>query len=119
MASTPDAGGGATDGVDWVGIEGSPEFRELTARRRRFVLPMTVFFLVFFLIYLFLTAYAQEFMGTEILGLPLALLLGVAQILMTWVVTALYLRAADRDFEPLEQRAADAAAKRFGAGGRG
>ena len=79
-----------------MGIEGSPEFRELAARRRRFLVPASIFFLAFFLTYLALTAFAQEFMGTEILGMPLAFLLAVAQVLMTWVVTALYLRAADR-----------------------
>ena len=99
-------------GTDWAAIEQSTEFRELTARRRRFLIPATVFFLAFFLVYLLLTAYAQGFMGTEILGMPLAFLLAVAQVVMTWVVTALYLRAADRDFEPLERRAAEAASAR-------
>ena len=120
MATAPDhgrGGGGGTDdrqpGVDWVGIEGSPEFRELAAQRRRFLVPATVFFLAFFLVYLLLTAFAQEFMGTEILGMPLAFLLAVAQVLMTWVITLLYLRASDRTFEPLERRAAEAAADRF------
>ena len=120
MATAPERGrgdGGGTDGphagVDWVGVEGSPEFRELAARRRRFLVRATIFFLAFFLVYLFLTAYAREFMATEILGMPLAFLLAVAQILMAWVVTALYLRASDREFEPLERRAAEAAAERF------
>jgi len=112
MAGAPDDDRGS-DRIDWVGIEGSPEFRELAASRRRFLVPATVFFLAFFLVYLVLTAYAQEFMGTEILGMPLAFLLAVAQVLMAWVVTALYLRASDREFEPLERRAAQAAAERF------
>jgi uncharacterized membrane protein (DUF485 family) len=49
--------------------------------------------------------------------MPLAFLLAVAQVLMTWVVTALYLRAADRDFEPLERRAAEAASARLAEAG--
>ena len=120
MATAPERGrgdGGGADGphagIDWVGVEGSPEFRELAAQRRRFLVPATVFFLAFFLVYLVLTAYAHDFMATEILGMPLAFLLAVAQILMAWVVTALYLRASDREFEPLERRAAEAAAERF------
>ena len=98
---------------DWVAIERSPEFRELSGRRRRFIVRASVFFLAFFLTYLLLTAFAQDFMGTEIAGMPLAFILAVAQVLMTWVVTWLYLRVADRELEPLEHRAAEAAARRL------
>ena len=98
--------------IDWVAIEGSPEFRELAARRRRFLVPATFFFLTFFLVYLFLTAFAQEFMGNEILGMPLAFLLAVAQVLMAWVVTLVYLRFCDREIDPLERRAVEAAQKK-------
>jgi uncharacterized membrane protein (DUF485 family) len=100
-------------GPDWVAIERSPEFRELAGRRRRFIVRASVFFLAFFLTYLLLTAFAQDFMGTEIAGMPLAFLLAVAQVLMTWVVTWLYLRTSDRELEPLEHRAADVATRRF------
>ncbi len=122
MATAPADGGwgaGGTEGrragPDWVGIEGSPEFRELAARRRRFLVRATVFFLAFFLIYLLLTAFARDFMAEQIAGMPLAFLLAVAQVLMTWAVTWLYLRASEREFEPLERRAAEAAAERFNA----
>jgi uncharacterized membrane protein (DUF485 family) len=32
--------------IDWQAAERSPEFRELVSRRRRFVIPATIFFLV-------------------------------------------------------------------------
>jgi uncharacterized membrane protein (DUF485 family) len=119
-ASSPngDAGRGEASrarngGPDWVAIERSPEFRELVGRRRRFIVRASVFFLAFFLTYLLLTAFAQDFMSTEIAGMPLAFILAVAQVLMTWVVTWLYLRVADRELEPLEHRAAKAAASRL------
>jgi uncharacterized membrane protein (DUF485 family) len=100
-------------GFDWAGIEESPEFRELTGRRRRFVMRASIFFLTFFLTYLLLTAFAQDFMGTEIAGMPLAFLLAIAQVLMTWGVTWAYLRTCDRELEPLEERAASVATRRF------
>ena len=119
-ASSPngDAGRGEASrarngGPDWVAIERSPEFRELVGRRRRFIVRASVFFLAFFLTYLLLTAFAQDFMSTEIAGMPLAFILAVAQVLMTWAVTWLYLRVADRELEPLEHRAAEAAASRL------
>jgi uncharacterized membrane protein (DUF485 family) len=54
-------------------------------------------------------------MGTEVAGMPLAFLLAVAQVIMTWAVTLLYLRTCDRELEPLERRAATAASERFAA----
>ncbi|MGH2969440.1 MAG: DUF485 domain-containing protein [Solirubrobacteraceae bacterium] len=104
------------DGVDWVGIERSAEVRQLVNRRRRFVVPATIFFLSFSLAYFFLAAYAPDFMGEKVIGVPLAFLLALAQVLMTWVITVLYLRLADRELEPLEQRAAERAVERIGSG---
>ena len=84
------------------------------ARRRRFIARASIFFLAFFLTYLLLTAFAQEFMATEIAGMPLAFLLAVAQVLMTWGVTWRSICATcDREIEPLEERAAAVATRRF------
>jgi hypothetical protein len=59
-------------------------------------------------------------MGTTVLGgVPIAWLLAMSQVLLTWVVTAAYLRKADRDFAPLEQRIAERARPRFTRDGHG
>jgi len=34
--------------IDWVAAEQSPEFKELIAKKRRFVLPATIFFLAWY-----------------------------------------------------------------------
>jgi uncharacterized membrane protein (DUF485 family) len=95
-----------------------PEFRELLDRRRRFLLPATIFWLAFFLTYLFLAAFAPGFMGEQIVeGLTVGFVLSVAQVLMTWTVTVLSIRRSDREFEPLEQRAAEVAQEPAGADG--
>jgi uncharacterized membrane protein (DUF485 family) len=73
--------------------------------------PITVFWVAFFMTYLLLAAFAPELMGERVLGVSLGFLLSVAQVLMTWLVTFLYLRRAERVFEPLERQAADAAAR--------
>jgi uncharacterized membrane protein (DUF485 family) len=96
---------------DWRSVERSPEFRELVRRRKAFLVPITVFWAAFFLSYLFLAAFAPALMGERVLGVSLGFVLSVAQILMTWLVTFLYLRRAERVFEPLERRAADVAAR--------
>ena len=96
---------------DWRSVERSPEFRELVRRRKAFLVPITVFWVAFFLTYLLLAAFAPALMGERVLGVSLGFLLSVAQILMTWLVTFLYLRRAERVFEPLERQAANVAAR--------
>jgi uncharacterized membrane protein (DUF485 family) len=93
--------------ADWRAVERSPEFRELVRRRKRFLIPVTVVWLGIFLTYLLLAALAPELMGNEVaFGLTVGFVISALQVFMTWAVTWLYLRQADRVFEPLERRAA-------------
>ena len=103
-----------SDAVDWTRIERSPEFRELTSRRHRFIAGAAAVTFISFGIYLALAVFATDFMGTTVLGgVPIAWLLAMSQVLMTWAVTWTYLRKADREFAPLEQRVAERAGARF------
>jgi uncharacterized membrane protein (DUF485 family) len=105
---------GRTDHVDWTRIERSPEFRELISRRHRFIARAATLTLVSFGTYLGLATFATGFMGTTVLGgVPVAWLAAMSQVLMTWAVTWTYLRKADREFAPLEQRVAERAGARF------
>jgi uncharacterized membrane protein (DUF485 family) len=71
-------------------------------------------------VYLVLAVFAHGLMGTLVLGgVPLAWLLAMSQVFLTWAVTWAYLRKADRDFAPLEQRIADRATARFTRDGDG
>ena len=93
--------------VDWLAIERSPEFQELVQTRRRFLAPLTIVFLVGSIGYLLMMAFVPDVMSWQIVdGLPFAWVAAVSQVLLTWVLCWAYLRKADRDFEPLEQRAA-------------
>jgi len=104
---------GRSADVDWTRIERSPEFRELTSRRHRFIAMLGAVTLVSFSVYLGLAVYATDFMGTTIGGVPVAWLAAMSQVLVTWAVTWTYLRKADREFAPLEQRVAERAGGRF------
>ena len=105
---------GRTDRVDWARIERSPEFRELTSRRHRFIAMASAVTFASFAIYLSLATFATDFMGTTVLGgVPIAWLAAMSQVLMTWVLTSVYLRKADREFGPLEERVRERAAARF------
>ena len=97
--------------IDWRAIEESPEFQELVKARRSFLVPATIVFLVGSVGYLLLAAFAQDFMGTDVGGIPIAFLAAVTQVLLTWGITWAYLRKADSTFEPLEKRAAESASR--------
>jgi len=114
--STAEAGGRfarkqAEGARDWQAIEASPEFQELVKERRSFLVPATIVFLVGSIGYLLLSAFAQDFMGKDVGGIPIAFLFAVAMVLLTWAITFAYLRKADSTFEPLEQKAAEAATR--------
>jgi uncharacterized membrane protein (DUF485 family) len=96
--------------IDWIAAERSPEFRDLIKKRRRFVLPATIFFLAWYFGFIILAGYAEDFMGESIYeGFTVGYLLALSQFIMVWGLGWLYLRRADRDFDPLARKAAQTA----------
>ncbi len=90
---------------DWTAIEGSAEFRELTRGRRRFSAVAGGIGIGAGLLYIVLAGFARDFMGTEIIGsISLAFVGGVALILLTWLITFLYMRRSAREWAPMEER---------------
>ena len=78
-------GAGGAGEIDWERIERSPEFRELTSKRHRFIAVATTITLGLFAVYLALATFAVDFMGTTVLGgVPIAWLAAMCQVLMTW-----------------------------------
>ena len=108
-----DGAGGSTEHpeIDWIGAERSPEFRQLVRSRRAFVIPATIFFLAWYFGFIVLAGYAPDFMGKEFItdGLTVGYTLALTQFVMTWVLGWMYLRRADRVFDPLASRAAEQA----------
>jgi uncharacterized membrane protein (DUF485 family) len=85
----------------YLSAAASPEFEELRSRLRRFVFPMTAFFLVWYGVYVALGAYAHDFMATPVWGnVNVGLLVGLGQFLTTFVITGLYVRFANRELDP-------------------
>src|SRR5919206_3353037 len=96
--------------VDWQRVEQMPEFRELVARRRRFVVPATAFFLVWYCGFIILAGYAEDFMGTSIYeGFTVGYGLALTQFVMVAVLGLSYLRYAERELDPLRVRIAEQA----------
>ena len=95
--------------VDWEGIERSEEFRELVHKRRSFVVPATIFFLAYYMGFILLAGYAPDFMGKSVYeGLTVGYVLALSQFVMVWVLGWMYLRRADKVFDPLAARVRDA-----------
>jgi uncharacterized membrane protein (DUF485 family) len=87
---------------DYERIERSPEFQELVRKRRAFVLPATIFFLSYYMGFILLAGYAKDFMASSVYeGLTVGYCLALTQFLMVFVLGLLYLRKADRDYDPL------------------
>ena len=75
--------------IDWEAAERSPEFQELIAKRRRFVLPATIFFLSWYFGFILLAGYAEDFMGESVYeGLTVGYVLALTQFIMVWGLTA-------------------------------
>jgi len=80
----------------------SPEFTELRRRFRRFAFPMTVAFFAWYLLYVLLSTYADDFMAEKVFGdVNLGILLGLAQFVTTFLITTLYVRHAGRNTDPI------------------
>ena len=125
MAETTSAlqGGATADdhvrGVDWEAIERSPEFQELVTRKRSFVLPATIFFLAYYMAFILLAGYAEDFMASSVYeGLTVGYCLALTQFVMVFALGIMYLRKADRQYDPLAQRVLTAAGDDGGESGR-
>ncbi|RII18575.1 hypothetical protein DSC45_11700 [Streptomyces sp. YIM 130001] len=79
----------------------SAEFGELRRAHRSFAFPLTVAFVLWYLLYVLLSNYAGDFMGTKLFGnINVALVLGLAQFATTFLIAWLYSRHAARKLDP-------------------
>lgn len=95
---------------DWERIEQSAEFEELVRKRRSFVVPATIFFLAAYMGFILLAGYAPDFMGSSVYeGLTVGYCLALTQFVMVFALGLMYLRRADRDYDPLAHRVVELA----------
>ncbi|MDH6625286.1 uncharacterized membrane protein (DUF485 family) [Streptomyces sp. LBL] len=86
---------------EFTEVQESAEFRELRRSYRSFAFPLTGAFIVWYLLYVLLSNYAGDFMGTKVFGnINVALLLGLAQFLTTFLIAWWYARHAAATFDP-------------------
>lgn len=88
--------------TDWEAVRQSSEFRDLIRSKRRFIIPATAFFLVWYLLLPLGNGLAPGLMKTKIIGnINLAYLFALSEFLMTWVITYLYIRRSENVFDGL------------------
>ncbi|MFB9465961.1 DUF485 domain-containing protein [Streptomyces cinereospinus] len=86
---------------EFVEVQNSAEFGELRRSHRSFAFPLTVGFIAWYLLYVLLSNYAGGFMGTELFGnINVALVLGVAQFITTFLIAWWYSRHAAAQLDP-------------------
>jgi len=89
--------------VDWDRVAATDDFKNLIRAKVRFVVPATVFFILYYFSLPVLVGYAPEFMQRKILGpLNVAYVFALSQFFMTWIIAWLYVRAAAR-FDRMEK----------------
>jgi uncharacterized membrane protein (DUF485 family) len=87
---------------EYLAAQNSAEFMELKRRFRRFAFPMTVAFLVWYLLFVLLSTYAHDFMSTKVIGnINVGLIFGLLQFVSTFAITHLYVSHANRNTDPI------------------
>jgi uncharacterized membrane protein (DUF485 family) len=83
------------DVADWTAIAETAEFKDLVRAKLRFIVPATVFFLVYYFILPVSVGYFPKFMSTEVIGsINIAYLFALSQFFMAWILAAMYVRVA-------------------------
>ncbi|MPZ29064.1 MAG: DUF485 domain-containing protein [Micromonosporaceae bacterium] len=111
MSTDPSQPGAAPPDPQWyLATQRSAEFVGLRRALRGFIFPMTVAFLAWYALYVFLSAYARGFMTTQLVGnINVALVFGLLQFVTTFLIAWLYARYADRRLDPVADRLRGAA----------
>ena len=83
-------------------LHATEEFTELKRRHNGFVLPTTIAFLVWYLLYVVMSNWAHDFMSIKIVGnINVALIFGLLQFATTFLITWLYARHMAAHVDPL------------------
>lgn len=77
-------------------VEKSTKFKELMQEKKRFIIPLTVFFLLFYFSLPILASYTTILNKPAIGSITWVWILALAQFVMTWTLCILYVRKAAR-----------------------
>ncbi|TDB60246.1 DUF485 domain-containing protein [Photorhabdus khanii] len=94
----------------YQGIENNPRFKELIEKRSRFAWLLSIITLVLYVSFIFLIAFAPEWLGTPLYagsyitrGIPV----GIGLIIISFILTGLYVIRANGEFDRLTSQILD------------
>jgi uncharacterized membrane protein (DUF485 family) len=87
-------------------IGNNPKFHELVSKRRAFALTLTAIMLVIYFGFILLIAYGKSFLGESLFGgvTTVGFPIGVGVILSAIVLTGIYVRRANGEFDELNRQ---------------
>ena len=110
-AATPSSAAGESQ---WDRVAAMDEFKQLLKAKTRFVVPATIFFIVYYFLLPYLVGYHPQAMDKRVWGpVNIAYLFALSQFFVAWLIAWLYVRAA-KSFDAL----ADRILARLGKGGK-
>ena len=82
-----------------------PEFKDLVSRKNRISIQLTVVTLILYYGFIFLIAFKRDFFGAKAFGnVTVGILLGIGVILACWLLTGIYVRWANRNYDSMVAR---------------
>ncbi len=100
-------------------LAATPEFEQLRRRYRGFVIPATIAFLAWYLLYVVMSNWASGFMNTQVIGhINVALVFGLLQFVTTFGLAYYYSRYSNTHLDPLARGLEQAYTDEAGTDGR-
>ncbi len=94
----------AEPATPWSRIAELDEFKQLLRAKAKFVVPATIFFVVYYFLLPVSVGYFPQFMSKKVLGpVNLAYLFALSQFFVAWAIAWLYVRKA-RGFDEYGKR---------------
>ena len=86
----------------YADLAADPGFADLRRAYRRFAIPATIAFLVWYVTYVVCNNWARDFMDTRVVGhVNVALVFGLLQFVTTFLLAYLYSRFSNAQLDPL------------------
>jgi uncharacterized membrane protein (DUF485 family) len=82
--------------AEWLRVERTSAFKELVQKKKAFIIPATIFFLVFYFGLPVLAGFTTILNGYSIGSVTWAYVYAFAQFAMTWILMHLYVSRANR-----------------------
>ena len=80
---------------DWESLSKAPEYQSLLRSKTKFIIPASIFFVVYYFSLLVLVGWWPELMKVRVVSvLNLAYLFAVSEFLMAWGIVLIYVRKA-------------------------